>query len=145
MGAEPSALGPRLRFNRSRVPDVEAIPFPMERLDELTLPDPRTDGFMALCLHRYEKLKQRIVGEGFMVPVVAVRGPLTRQRMLSLSIDCPPVYGDPALLVPLVHPRRSETTRRKLGIVPHYKDASLPAVAALAGHFRSSVVIDVLP
>ncbi len=77
MGAEPSALGPRLRFNRSRVPDVEPLPFPMERLAELTLPDPRTDGFMALCLYRYEKLKQRIADEGFIVPVVAARGPLT--------------------------------------------------------------------
>jgi len=77
MGAEPSALGPRLRFNRNRVPDVEPLPFPMERLDELSLPDPRTDGFMALCLYRYEKLKRRILEEGFIVPVVAARGPLT--------------------------------------------------------------------
>jgi len=77
MGAEPSALGPRLRFNRNRVPDVEPLPFSMERLNELTLPDPATDGFMALCLYRYEKLKRRIVDEGFIVPVVAARGPLT--------------------------------------------------------------------
>jgi uroporphyrinogen decarboxylase len=77
MGAEPSALGSRLRFNRNRVPDVEHLPFAMDRLDELTLPDPHTDGFMALCLYRYEKLKQRIAQEGFTVPVVAARGPLT--------------------------------------------------------------------
>ncbi len=32
---------------------------------------------MALCLYRYEKLKQRIADEGFIVPVVAARGPLT--------------------------------------------------------------------
>lgn len=77
MGAEPSALGPRLRFNRHRVPDVEHLPFPIERLDELTMPDPKTDGFMALCLYRYEKLKWRIAEEGFTIPVVAARGPLT--------------------------------------------------------------------
>lgn len=77
MGAEPSALGPRLRFNRNRVPDVEPLPFPIERLDELTLPDPKTDSFMALCLYRYEKLKERIAGAGFITPVVAARGPLT--------------------------------------------------------------------
>jgi uroporphyrinogen-III decarboxylase len=77
MGAEPSALGPRLRFNRGRVPDVEPLPFPMDRLDELTLPDPHTDGFMALCLYRYEKLKPRIADAGFITPVVAARGPLT--------------------------------------------------------------------
>ncbi len=77
MGAEPSALGPRLRFHRHRVPDVEHLPFPMERLDELTLPDPRTDGLMALCLYRYEKLKPRILAEGYTLPMVAARGPLT--------------------------------------------------------------------
>lgn len=77
MGAEPSALGPRLRFNRQRVPDVEHLPFPMERLEELTLPDPHTDGFMALCLYRYEKLRSRIANAGLVVPVVAARGPLT--------------------------------------------------------------------
>jgi len=77
MGAEPSALGPRLRFNRNRVPDVEPLPFPMDRLDELSLPDAHTDGFMAMCLYRYEKLKKRIADEGFTVPVVAARGPLT--------------------------------------------------------------------
>lgn len=77
MGAEPSAMGPRLRFHRHRVPDVEPLPFPMEELDRLTLPDPRTDGFMALCLYRYQALKQRIWDAGFVIPVVAARGPLT--------------------------------------------------------------------
>lgn len=77
MGAEPSALGARLRFNRYRVPDVEPLPFAMDRLDRLDRPDPRTDGFMALCLYRYQRLKRRIVEAGFCVPVVAARGPLT--------------------------------------------------------------------
>jgi uroporphyrinogen decarboxylase len=77
MGAEPSAMGPRMRFYRERVPDVEPLPFPMEQLDRLGRPDPRTDGLMALCLYRYEKLKQRIFDEGLTMPVVAARGPLT--------------------------------------------------------------------
>ena len=77
MGAEPSALGTRLRFWPQRVPDVEHLPFPMDELDQLTLPDPATDGFMPLCLYRYEKLKPRIREAGFTVPVVAARGPLT--------------------------------------------------------------------
>jgi uroporphyrinogen-III decarboxylase len=77
MGAEPSALGPRVRFHRNRVPDVEHLPFPMDRLEELTAPDPHTDGFMAQCLYRYEKLKPRIFDAGYTLPMVAARGPLT--------------------------------------------------------------------
>lgn len=77
MGAEPSALGARLRFHDHRVPDVEPLPVAVERLQEATAPDPFHDGFMALCLYRYEKLKARIAEAGCCVPVVAARGPLT--------------------------------------------------------------------
>jgi pyruvyltransferase len=53
--------------------------------------------------------------------IYAVRGPLTRQRVLDLGYECPEVYGDPALLYPrYYHP--PQTKKHKIGLVAHYID-----------------------
>jgi pyruvyltransferase len=70
----------------------------------------------------------------------AVRGPLTRARVLSLGLDCPPVYGDPALLYPRLFPGRVVPTY-DLGIIPHYADRWNPVVQDLAG--EGALLIDV--
>ena len=48
----------------------------MEDLADLTPPDPASDGFCPLILHRYATLKQRVFDAGYTMPVVAARGPL---------------------------------------------------------------------
>jgi pyruvyltransferase len=53
--------------------------------------------------------------------VRAVRGPLTRAFLESKNIQVPPVYGDPALLLPLFYtPTILEECAGKTAVVPHY-------------------------
>jgi pyruvyltransferase len=59
----------------------------------------------------------------------AVRGPLSRARLRKRDIDCPRIYGDPALLVPAYFAPNVEKTH-KYGVVArwsdqHWRDAEL--------------------
>ena len=68
----------------------------------------------------------------------AVRGPLSRKRILELGYECPEIYGDPALLLPL-HYQPAVAKKFKLGIIPHINDYKL--VKAL---FKDSLDIKVI-
>ncbi len=63
--------------------------------------------------------------------ICAVRGPLTRQRLLDTGRSCPDVVGDPALLYPLFYAPPTDK-RHRLGVIPHFRDRDLPAVRRLA-------------
>lgn len=57
--------------------------------------------------------------------VRAVRGPLTRQFLMdNFYIECPEVYGDPALLMPYFFPefKKQENPSHEYLIIPHYAD-----------------------
>lgn len=56
------------------------------------------------------------------VKVNAVRGPLTRQYLIEKGVECPEVYGDPAILLPGYFQPRTTIKKYKLGVIPHYKD-----------------------
>ena len=51
----------------------------------------------------------------------AVRGPLSRARLMALGVQCPPVYGDPALLVPAYFSPKVEKTHA-YGIVARWSE-----------------------
>lgn len=52
----------------------------------------------------------------------AVRGPLTRKKLLEMGIECPAVYGDPAMLVKQYY-NPNISKKYKLGVISHYSSA----------------------
>ena len=53
--------------------------------------------------------------------ILAVRGKLTRQLLLNSGIECPEVYGDLGLIMPIFY-NPTMKQKYKIGIVPHYVD-----------------------
>lgn len=73
--------------------------------------------------------------------VLAVRGPLTRDYLLKRGVDCPKVYGDPALLFPLYY-QPSMKKKYRLGIIPHFRDKRNKILRRFR-HDESIIIINV--
>jgi pyruvyltransferase len=56
--------------------------------------------------------------------ILVVRGPLTRKRLIELGYECPKIFGDPALLLPLLYKSKidGQYKKYKIGIIPHFID-----------------------
>lgn len=71
----------------------------------------------------------------------AVRGPQTRARLINFGYECPEIYGDPALLLPLFY-NPTISIEYNLGIVPHFRDYD--KVVTLFGHYKNIKIINLL-
>lgn len=59
------------------------------------------------------------------VDIRAVRGPRTRALLLEKGMDCPEVYGDPALLTPLLFPEyQAVEPDEDYILIPHFTEVS---------------------
>ncbi len=56
--------------------------------------------------------------------VRAVRGPLTREILKKCGYQCPEIYGDPAILMPLIYFPKAISKKYDVSIIRHYKDNS---------------------
>lgn len=73
--------------------------------------------------------------------ICAVRGPLSRKVFLDKNIDCPEIYGDPALLMPFIYNPRIEK-KYDIGFFPHYVDKKSKYVKHFYNN-NSTILIDV--
>lgn len=83
-----------------------------------------------------QKLKERPLS------VLAVRGPLTREYLLSQGIQCPKIYGDPAMLFPLFYQPNVEK-QYKIGIIPHFRDKNNSILNEIQKYRKDILIIDV--
>ena len=103
--------------------------------------------------------------------ILAVRGPKTKDFCDRYGVDCPEVYGDPALLLPLVYNPRErfkvpssrfqvqssniqdekdplntrnqelETKRYRLGIIPHVVDQQHPVIREIKEKYADEILV----
>lgn len=70
----------------------------------------------------------------------SVRGPFTRRRVLEVGGECPPIFGDPGLLLPRFYTPAHRRTRYRLGVIPHV--SQFETVNELYGDEEGVSVVD---
>ena len=81
--------------------------------------------------------------------ILAVRGPKTKEFCDRYGISCPEVYGDPALLLPLVYkasppalPHREGASKKyRLGIIPHVVDQQHPVIREIKEKYADEILV----
>ena len=81
--------------------------------------------------------------------ILAVRGPKTKDFCDRYGVECPQVYGDPALLLPLVYkasppalPNREGASKKyRLGIIPHVVDQQHPVIREIKEKYADEILV----
>ena len=67
------------------------------------------------------KMKKRVYRRK--LDVRAVRGPLTRKALQNSGYSCPEVYGDPAILMPLIYTPENAEKKYDISVILHHETA----------------------
>ncbi len=60
------------------------------------------------------------ISHGRKLDVRAVRGPITRQIVKGAGYECPKIYGDPAILMPLIYTGCPREIQYPISLIMHY-------------------------
>lgn len=74
------------------------------------------------------------------IKVHAVRGKLTRKYLLENNVDCPSVFGDPALLLPYVY-NPLILKKYKYGFIPHYTQLDNPIIKKFLSKYKDEILL----
>lgn len=111
MAAEPSSFGCKVHFYHNQpvmighlIEDADDL----ERIADISLPDPQRDGLMPLALNYYKRAFESLREKGEKIRMVATRGPLNIGTFLmSVSEFCIAIKSDPKN----IHKLLSTTTK----------------------------------
>lgn len=75
--------------------------------------------------------------------VLAVRGPLSRDILIRNKVECPEIYGDPAILLPLYYKKPNPIKAWDVGIIAHYIDKPILDRSSIIESGYSYKIIDI--
>jgi len=78
------------------------------------------------------------LGSGKPNKIIAVRGPLTRNKFIKMNIECPEIYGDPLILFPLLYNPSIKAKKSLIGIIPHFIDINTDTLKELVSNLNRS-------